>query len=102
LLGLDAESQAGAAIEPKPIPAPQAPPKVEQPAPVLDPPKPIPVAEAPAVAPARNGNNYSAHDYGRWTPAQKAVRLAVTAGFKLLGRVETEGLENIPEMALAC
>ena len=53
-------------------------------------PQPVPAAS--------NGHrtNYASLDYADWTPAQQAIRFAVAAGLHLLGRIETEGFENIP------
>ena len=77
----------------------------EQPAPAREAATPIPTpiptpveleVEAPFVAQPKNGTHSSALDYAKWTMGQKAVRGVVAAGFRLLGRIETEGLENIP------
>jgi 1-acyl-sn-glycerol-3-phosphate acyltransferase len=55
-----------------------------------------PVAQ-PVIAPVTTGTDYSALDYGAWTPAQRSIRLVSSGLIRLLGRVETEGLENIPK-----
>ena len=98
LLGFDAE----AAAEGKPAiekPRPEAPEKRE-PAPArLSSPTPAPAAMRPAPVaepPTVENLDYGTLDYRTWTPAQKAVRMAAATGLRLLGRIETEGLENIP------
>jgi len=89
-----------AAVQPDLTPAP-----LSTPTPVREAAKSIPVVPMPvvkaevkatSVAPEKNGTPHSTLDYAHWTIAQKAVRMAVTAGFRLLGNIETEGLENIP------
>lgn len=40
--------------------------------------------------------DYRALEYSNWTRAQQAIRLAMAAGVHLLGRVQTDGLENLP------
>jgi 1-acyl-sn-glycerol-3-phosphate acyltransferase len=90
LLGFDADPQASIVVEPA----------AEQPAPAHGAMKSMPAVEvevaAPLGAPAKNGTHYSTLDYANWATGQKAVQMAVTAGFRLLARIETEGLENIP------
>jgi len=93
LLGFEKEPEASVAGVPELTPAP-----LPSPPPVREAARPIPVVEAPLVAPAEKGTDYGALDYGTWTRAQRALRVAAAAGFKLLGRIETEGLENIPRV----
>lgn len=57
---------------------------------------PTPAATPPKPLHAEIKTDYAALDYEDWTPAQQAIRMAVTAGFRLLGRIDTAGFENIP------
>jgi len=61
-------------------------------------PEPLPqiLPQPPAAASNGHRTDYASLDYEDWSPAQQAIRFAVTAGFRLLGRIETEGFENIP------
>jgi 1-acyl-sn-glycerol-3-phosphate acyltransferase len=52
--------------------------------------------EAPSVSLPKNGAHSGALNRGDWTTGQKAVRVLFAAGIRFLGRIETEGLENIP------
>jgi 1-acyl-sn-glycerol-3-phosphate acyltransferase len=91
-------------------------PAAEQPEPVQETAKPIPIStpvreavkpiptpmpvkaeiEGAFLVPSKNGAHNGTQDYANWTTGQKAIRGFFTAGFKILGRIETEGLENIP------
>ena len=108
LLGFDAVPQPRVSVESaadhpepvpeatKPIPIPISTPAREVVKPI---PTPIPVkaeVEEAYLAPSKNGAHSSAQDYANWTTGQKAVRGLFAAGIRFLGRVETEGLENIP------
>lgn len=57
-------------------------------------PEPQPVL--PRVSPVETQTESFAFVYEDWTPAQKAMRKAVTAGRRLLGQIDTEGFDNIP------
>jgi 1-acyl-sn-glycerol-3-phosphate acyltransferase len=106
LLGFDAMPQSRVSVEPA----------AEQPEPVQETAKPIPIStpvreavkpiptpmpvkaeiEGAFLVPSKNGAHNGTQDYANWTTGQKAIRGFFTAGFKILGRIETEGLENIP------
>ncbi|MGD0739971.1 MAG: SDR family NAD(P)-dependent oxidoreductase [Terracidiphilus sp.] len=106
LLGFDAVPQSRVSVEPA----------AEQPEPVQETAKPIPIStpvreavkpiptpmpvkaeiEGAFLVPSKNGAHNGTQDYANWTTGQKAIRGFFTAGFKILGRIETEGLENIP------
>jgi len=113
LLGFDAESQpqasaVAAPVAEQPGPAPEA--AKPMPMPVV--PKPLVnvAVEAPFVEAAKNGAHSGASPTSSgangkhsatlgatgWSMGQKTVRGVFTVGLRLLGRIEAEGLENIP------
>ncbi len=55
-------------------------------------PAPLPVAEVLPPAPV----DYGALDYSRWSPTQRLIKAATTAGFAGLARIDVQGAEHIP------